>query len=85
MKTLLAQRQHLRQCEAAYNAAASMLDSTSGVELIKAKQALKEARYAYSEAAMDYVEECIAAQQCEENWLNIKDVGLEKYPQEIIA
>lgn len=85
MKALLAQRQHLRQCEAAYNAAASMLDNTSGVELIKAKQALKEARYDYSEGAMDFVEECIAAQQCEEDWLNIKDVGLEDYLQEKIA
>jgi hypothetical protein len=77
MNTLLIQRQHLRDCEAAYKHAQSMLDSNAGNALIQAKQALKEARYAYSEVAMDFVEECIAAQQCEEDWLNIKDVGLE--------
>jgi len=84
MKLLLAQRNYLRQCEAAYRQANSSLDEGNGTASIVAKQALKEARYAYSEAAMDFVEECIAAQQCEEYWLNIKDVGFEKYPQEIV-
>lgn len=85
MKALLAQRQHLRQCEATYNAAASMLDEGNGVALIVAKSALKDAREAYNAICVDYVEECIAAHQCEEDWLNVKDVGFEKYPQEIIA
>ena len=77
MKTLLAQRQHLRQCEAAYNAAASMLDEGNGVPLIVARTALKEARSEYHSGLEDYFEEVLAAQQCEEDWLNIKDVGLE--------
>lgn len=59
MKTLLAQRQHLRQCEAAYNAAASMLDEGNGTAIIVAKDALKEARYAYAQACIEYVEEVI--------------------------
>lgn len=78
MNNLLLQRQHLRDCERAYKHAQSMLDNNAGNALIQAKQALKEARYAYSEAAMDFVEECIAAQQCEEHWLNMKDLGLER-------
>ena len=78
MKTLLTLRETLRACEASYRTANSSLDEGNGAASIVAKQALKEARYAYSEAAMDFVEECIAAQRCEEDWLNIKDVGLEK-------
>lgn len=78
MKTLLAQRQNLRQCEAVYNAAASMLDEGNGVALIVARTALKEARIDYHSALEDYFEEVLAAEQCEEDWLNTKDVGLEK-------
>lgn len=78
MNNLLLQRQHLRDCEKAYKQAQSMLDNNAGNALIQDKQALKEARYAYSELCQDFVEECIAAQQCEEDWLNMKDVGLEK-------
>jgi len=77
MKTLLALRETLRVCESSYRTANSSLDEGNGTATVVAKQALKEARYAYSEAAMDFVEECIAAQQCEEDWLNMKDVGLE--------
>lgn len=74
MKTLLAQRQHLRQCEAAYNAAASMLDEGNGVALIVARTALKEARSEYYSGLEDYFEEVLAAQQCEEGWLKSKVV-----------
>lgn len=77
MKTLLALRETLRVCEASYHTANSSLDEGNGVALIVAKQALKEARYAYHAMLEDYFEEVLAAQQCEEDWLNIKDVGLE--------
>ena len=59
MNTLLLQRQHLRDCEKAYKHAQSMLDNNAGNALIQAKQALKEARYAYSEACIEVVEEMI--------------------------
>lgn len=85
MKTLLALRQTLRACEASYRTANGSLDEGNGTATVVAKQALKEARYAYHEALADAFEEQLAAHQCEEDWLNIKDVGLEKYPQEIIA
>lgn len=77
MKILLAQRNYLRQCEADYRQANSCLDEGNGVALILAREALKEARSEYHSGLEDYFEEVLAAQQCEEDWLNIKDVGLE--------
>lgn len=54
---ILQLRDTLRQAEQAYTKAKTSLDGS--IELINAKSALKDARFNYAEAAMDYVEEMI--------------------------
>jgi len=54
---ILQLRDTLRQAEKAYTKAKTSLDGS--IELINAKSALKDARFNYAEAAMDYVEEMI--------------------------
>lgn len=54
---ILQLRDTLRQAEQAYSKAKTSLDGS--IELINAKSALKDARFNYAEAAMDYVEEMI--------------------------
>lgn len=54
---ILQLRETLRQAEQAYTKAKTSLDGS--IELINAKSALKDARFNYAEAAMDYVEEMI--------------------------
>lgn len=54
---ILQLRDTLRQAEQAYTKAKTSLDGSN--ELINAKSALKDARFNYAEAAMDYVEEMI--------------------------
>lgn len=54
---ILQLRDTLRQAEKAYAKAKTSLDGS--IELINAKSALKDARFNYAEAAMDYVEEMI--------------------------
>lgn len=54
---ILQLRDMLRQAEQAYTKAKTSLDGS--IELINAKSALKDARFNYAEAAMDYVEEMI--------------------------
>lgn len=54
---ILQLRDRLRQAEKAYTKAKTSLDGS--IELINAKSALKDARFNYAEAAMDYVEEMI--------------------------
>lgn len=54
---ILQLRDTLRQAEKAYSKAKTSLDGS--IELINAKSALKDARFNYAEAAMDYVEEMI--------------------------
>lgn len=81
MNTLLALRENLRKCEKEYYNAQGSLESTTA--LIVAKAALKEARFLYSEAAIEFVEECIASDNPkfvdirDEEWLNMEDVGKE--------
>lgn len=54
---ILQLRETLRNAEQAYAKAKTRLDGS--IELIQAKSALKDARFNYAEAAMDYVEEMI--------------------------
>ena len=54
---ILQLRETLRNAEQAYAKAKTSLDGS--IELIQAKSALKDARFNYAEAAMDYVEEMI--------------------------
>jgi len=54
---ILQLRDMLRQAEQTYTKAKTSLDGS--IEIINAKSALKEARFNYAEAAMDYVEEMI--------------------------
>lgn len=63
MSSLIEMRQELRQAELAYTQATSMLDD-NGTMLIVAKDALKQARCNYAEAAIEYCEECLF---CSEN------------------
>lgn len=58
MNTLTELRAHLQQAEQGYRTANGSLDS-SPLQVILAKEALKQARFAYSKACEQFVEETL--------------------------
>ena len=56
---ILQLRDTLRQAEQAYTKAKTSLDGS--IELILAKEALKDARFNYAEAAIEFYEETLAS------------------------